>query len=146
MTATSFVINSFEESSLKAKLKVKNTILRKTMQENEYLWSLAGEASNNIHPLLCYKQKIILITGQFKELVTGKEKEIEILQQKISILSMNETCASQKIKGGICSHKCLFIFVLELKVKNETLVQENKSLKANLSVEMRRNSNSTEGI
>lgn len=46
--AISLVIHLFKESSLKAKLEMKHTIMRKTIQENEYLLSLADETSNNI--------------------------------------------------------------------------------------------------
>ena len=47
--ATSFVVHFFKESSLKAELEKKDTILQQTLQENEYLKSLAGQTSNSLN-------------------------------------------------------------------------------------------------
>ena len=45
----SFVVRFFKESSLKAELGKKDTILQQTLQENEYLKSLVGQTSNSLN-------------------------------------------------------------------------------------------------
>lgn len=56
------------------------------------------------------KSYLFIITEQLKELVTEKQREIEILQQKLSMLSIDKTCVSQQNKGGShLSMKCMLI-------------------------------------
>ena len=98
--ATSF--HFFIESSLKAELDKKDTIQRKTLEENEYLHSLVDHTSNSLNngnEII----KLFLITEELEEALAEKKKETENLKEEISQLKMllvlNEEFARQEIEG-----------------------------------------------